>query len=67
MDMDKTASSLDITDNAGADTQRLASASSYHSVASKMATCSVVGIGQSSRISNPTAKGTDVTKTSSTS
>ena len=47
MDMDKTASSLDTTDNPGADTQRLASASSFHTVATKTATCSVVGVGQS--------------------
>ena len=33
MDMDKTASSLDNTDNPGVDTQRLASASSFHNVA----------------------------------
>ena len=34
MDMDKTESSRDTTDNLGADNQRLASASSFHSVTS---------------------------------
>jgi len=62
MDMDKTASSLDTTDNSEADTQRLAPASSFHTVASKTATCSVVAVGQSSHIPNPTATGTDVTR-----
>ena len=62
MDMDKTASSLDNTDNPGVDTQRLASASSFHTVAPKTATCSVVGVGQSSRIPNSTATGTNVTR-----
>jgi len=62
MDMDKTASSLDTTDNPRADTQRLASASSFHTVAPKTATCSVVGVGQSSHTSNPTTMGTDVTR-----
>jgi len=62
MDMDKTVSSLDITDIPGADTQRLTSASSFHTLAPKTATCSVVGVGQSSHIPNPTATGTDVTR-----
>jgi len=62
MDMDKTASSLDTTGNPGADTQRLATASSFHTVAPKKATCSVVVVGQSSHIPNPTATGTDVTR-----
>jgi len=62
MDMDKTASSLDTTDSPGADTQRLASASSFHTVAPKTATCIVAGVGQSSHIPNPTATGTDVTR-----
>jgi len=44
MDMDKTASSLDTTDNPGADIQRLASASSFHTVAPKTATWIVVVI-----------------------
>ena len=62
MDMDKTASSLDTTDNPGADAQRLGCASSFHTVAPKTATCSVVGIGQSSHIPNRAATGTDVTR-----
>jgi len=62
MDTDKTASSFDTTDNPGADAQRLASASSFHTVAPKTETCSVVGVGQSSHIPNPTATGTDVTR-----
>ena len=53
---------FDPTDNPGADTQRLASASSFHTVAPKTATCSVVGVGQSSHIPKPTATGTDVTR-----
>jgi len=62
MDMDKTASILDTTDNTGVDTQRLASATSFHTVTPKTATCSVVGVGQSSHIPNTTATGTDVTR-----
>ena len=57
----KLASSLDTTGNPRADTQRLASASSLHTVAPKTAMCSVLGVGQSSHIPNPTATGTDVT------
>ena len=60
--MDKTASSLYTTDNPGADTQRLASAYSFHTVAPKTATYSVVGVGQSSHITSPTATVTDVTR-----
>jgi len=62
MDMDKTACSLDTTDNPGADTQILAPESSFHTVAPKTATCSVVGVGQSSHIPNPTETGTNVTR-----
>jgi len=63
MDMDKTASSFDTTDIPGAVTQRLASVSSFHTVAPPNTTrCSVVGIGQSSHIPNPAAKGTEVTR-----
>jgi len=62
MNMDKTASSLDTTDISGADNQRLESTSSFHTVAPKTATCSVVGVGQSSHIPNPKATGTDVTR-----
>ena len=51
-DMDKTACSLDTTDNPGADAQRLASASSFHTVAPETATCIVEGVGQSSHIPN---------------
>ena len=45
MDMDKTESSLDTTDSPGADTRRLPPASSFHTVAIKATTCSVVGVG----------------------
>jgi hypothetical protein len=62
MDMDKTASSRDTTDSPGANTQRLASAPSFHTVAPKTATCSVVGVAKSSHIPNPSATGTDVTR-----
>jgi len=62
MDIDKAASSLDTTDSPGADTQRLASASSFHTVDPETATFNVVGVGQSSHIPNPTATGTDVTR-----
>ena len=62
MDMDKAESSLDTTDNPGADTQRLASASSFHTMVRETATCSVVGVGQSRHIPNPTATGTDTTR-----
>ena len=61
MGMDKAASSLDNTNNPGADTQRLVSASSFHTVAPKTAPCIVVDFGKSLHISNPTAKGTDIT------
>ena len=62
MDMDKAASSLDTTDNPGADIQRLDSASSFHTVAPKAAPCSFVDFGESRHISNPTATGTDITR-----
>ena len=58
----QTASSLDTTDNPGADIQRLAPASSFHTAALKTVKCSVVGVGQSSHIRNPAATGTDVTR-----
>ena len=62
MDMDKTASSWDTTEKPRADTQRLASASSFHNVAPKTTTCIVVGVGQTSHIPNPTATGTGFTR-----
>jgi len=62
MDMDKTMSSLNTTDNSGEDTQRLASASSLPTVAPKAVTCSVVCICQSSHIPKPAATGTNVTR-----
>ena len=60
MDMDKTASSLDTTDNPGADAQRLGCASSFHTVAPQDG--DVQCIGQSSHIPNRAATGTDVTR-----
>ena len=60
--MDITTSSLDTRENPGADTKRLASTSSFHTVAPKMVTCDVVGVGQSSHIQNPAATGTDLTR-----
>jgi len=62
MDMDKTASSLDTTDNPGADAQRWLLRLHFTLWPPKTTTCSVVGVGQSSHISNPTATGTDVTR-----
>jgi len=62
MDMDKAAFGLDTTDNPGADSQRLASASSFHIVALKAATCSPMDFGQSNHIPNPAETGIDTTR-----
>lgn len=62
MVMDKAASSLHTTDNPGADSQRLASASSFHTVAPKAATCSLMDCGQFNHIPNPAETGIDAAR-----